>query len=59
MQRLRWFGGCVVLVAALAVGLALPMAWLVARTDLPGRRVWAVLGALPTCNIGRKLPGRY
>ncbi|RMH19829.1 MAG: iron ABC transporter permease [Acidobacteria bacterium] len=34
-------------VVALAVLLALAVAWLVARTDLPGRRLWAVLGALP------------
>jgi len=30
-----------------AVALGVPAAWLVARTDLPGRRVWAVLLALP------------
>ncbi|MEM9290927.1 MAG: iron ABC transporter permease [Acidobacteriota bacterium] len=29
------------------LSIALPMAWLVTRTDLPGRRIWAVLGALP------------
>lgn len=27
--------------------IAIPMAWLVVRTDLPGRRLWAVMGALP------------
>lgn len=27
--------------------LAVPLAWLVVRTDLPGRRFWAVAGALP------------
>ena len=27
--------------------LAVSMAWLTARTDLPGRRMWAVLAALP------------
>ena len=32
-----------VVVAAIAV--AVPTAWLVTRTDLPGRRVWAVAGA--------------
>jgi iron(III) transport system permease protein len=32
---------------AVAVAVALPTAWLVARTDLPGRRLWATLGALP------------
>lgn len=34
-------------VVALSLALALPLAWLVSRTDLPGRRLWAVLGALP------------
>jgi iron(III) transport system permease protein len=34
-----------VVVAALALGV--PLAWLVVRTDLPGRRVWAVVAALP------------
>lgn len=37
----------VVGVAGASVALALPMAWLVTRTDLPGRRLWAVLGAVP------------
>lgn len=31
----------------LALVVAVPMAWLVARTDLPGRRIWALLAALP------------
>jgi len=34
-------------VLALALSIAVPLAWLVARTDLPGRRFWAVVGALP------------
>jgi iron(III) transport system permease protein len=34
-----------VVAAALVVGV--PLAWLVVRTDLPGRRAWAVAGALP------------
>jgi iron(III) transport system permease protein len=34
-------------VAASAVALALPLAWLTVRTDLPGRRVWATLTTLP------------
>ncbi|MEW6635861.1 MAG: iron ABC transporter permease [Actinomycetota bacterium] len=34
-------------VTAASVAVAVPLAWLTARTDLPGRRVWAVLGALP------------
>lgn len=34
-------------VAGTTVVLALPLAWLTARTDLPWRRVWAVLTSLP------------
>lgn len=34
-------------VTAASVGIAVPLAWLTARTDLPGRRTWAVLAALP------------
>ena len=34
-------------VTACAVVVAVPLAWLVTRTDLPGRRAWAVLLALP------------
>lgn len=30
-----------------AVAVALPLSWLVTRTDLPGRRVWTVLVTLP------------
>jgi iron(III) transport system permease protein len=30
-----------------AVALAVPLAWLTLRTDLPGRRVWAVATVLP------------
>ncbi len=34
-------------VTAASIGLAVPLAWLLARTDLPGRRVWTVLLILP------------
>jgi iron(III) transport system permease protein len=34
-------------VLLVSLAIALPYAWLVTRTDLPGRRVWAVLGAIP------------
>lgn len=34
-------------VVAATLAIALPYAWLVVRTDLPGRRLWALLGALP------------
>ena len=37
----------VVAVSAASVVVALPLAWLTARTDLPLRRTWAVLTALP------------
>jgi iron(III) transport system permease protein len=39
-----------VLAAAVTVSaalLSLPLAWLTARTDLPGRRLWSVIAALP------------
>lgn len=34
-------------VTGASVFLAVPLAWLTGRTDLPGRRAWAVLAALP------------
>ena len=37
----------VVAVTAASVAVAVPLAWLTARTDLPLRRVWAVLTSLP------------
>jgi iron(III) transport system permease protein len=37
----------VVLVTAAAVALGVPLAWLVVRSDLPGRRVWGVAAGLP------------
>ncbi len=49
-QVLALLGRTLALVAGVAVvatALALPMAWLVTRTDLPWRRGWTVLGALP------------
>jgi iron(III) transport system permease protein len=39
--------GLALAVAAASVALAVPLAFLTARTDLPGRRWWAVLLALP------------
>ncbi|MGH3146659.1 MAG: iron ABC transporter permease, partial [Rubrobacter sp.] len=35
------------LVAGASIMLAVPLSWLTARTDLPGRKVWTVLAALP------------
>ena len=49
---LRVLVNSAVLVALVTLGsllLAVPLAWLTTRTDLPGRRVWAVLTALPLC----------
>lgn len=37
----------VVTVTTASVVLALPLAWLTTRTDLPFRRIWVVLSALP------------
>jgi len=34
-------------VTLFGIALAVPSAWLVCRTDLPGRRIWAILLALP------------
>lgn len=34
-------------VAVSAAAIAIPLAWLTARTDLPGRRFWATAAALP------------
>jgi len=36
-----------VLVTTFSLMLALPLAWLTVRTDLPGRKVWSALLALP------------
>lgn len=36
-----------VAVTATAIAIALPIGWLTVRTDLPGRRIWAVLCTLP------------
>jgi iron(III) transport system permease protein len=40
-------GVLVVAVVAASVAVGVPYAWLVARTDLPARRLWAIAGALP------------
>ena len=37
----------VVAVTAISLAISLPLAWLTTRTDLPFRRVWSVLTALP------------
>ena len=39
--------GLAAAVTLAAVALGVPAAWLTARTDLPGRRVWSLLLALP------------
>ncbi|MDR7455427.1 MAG: iron ABC transporter permease, partial [Armatimonadota bacterium] len=46
----RVLGNTVLLAAAVtatSVAVAVPLAWLTARTDLPGARTWSVLAALP------------
>ncbi len=40
-------GVLVAAVVAAAIALGVPLAWLVVRTDLPGRRIWAAAAALP------------
>jgi iron(III) transport system permease protein len=40
-------GVLVAAVVAAAIALGVPLAWLVVRTDLPGRRIWAAVAALP------------
>jgi iron(III) transport system permease protein len=39
--------GLGIAVAVLATAIGLPLAWLTTRTDLPGRRAWAVVAAIP------------
>ena len=39
--------GLAAAVTAAAVALAVPLAWLTVRSDLPGRRVWAMFATLP------------
>lgn len=39
--------GLAAAVTATAVAIALPIGWLTVRTDLPGRRAWAILCTLP------------
>jgi iron(III) transport system permease protein len=40
-------GVLVAAVVAAAIAIGVPLAWLVVRTDLPGRGVWAAIVALP------------
>jgi len=37
----------VIVVTAASAAIAIPMAWITTRTDLPSRRVWAILASLP------------
>lgn len=39
--------GLAAAVTASSVALALPLAWLMVRSDIPGRRIWTVLTVLP------------
>src|SRR5690606_29908362 len=50
LSTLQTLGRTVLLTAAVTLGsvaLALPLAWLTTSTDLPGRKFWAVVAALP------------
>lgn len=44
---IRDTGVLVVAVTATTLAVGVPLAWLVVRTDLPGRRIWGTAGALP------------
>ena len=49
-NSLRIIGNSLLLTIAVVLSaslISLPFAWLTARTDLPGRRLWLVLGMLP------------
>ena len=49
-HTLRLLGNTVLLAAgvlALTTAISLPLAWLVVRTDVPGRRLFSLLGVLP------------
>lgn len=47
LQLLLQTVGLTLAVTATALALAVPLAWLTGRTDLPGRRLWALLTPLP------------
>lgn len=50
MRTLQVLGRTLILilgVALVSIAISLPLAWLTARTDIPLRRVWSVLTALP------------
>lgn len=49
-QTFQIFGNTILLAGAVttaAILIAVPVAWLTARSDLPGRRIWTILAALP------------
>ncbi|HZJ29040.1 MAG TPA: iron ABC transporter permease [Solirubrobacterales bacterium] len=39
--------GLAAAVTAAAIAIAVPLAWLLSRTDLPGRRLWTVVAVMP------------
>jgi iron(III) transport system permease protein len=63
--------GLAVTVTLTAAALGVPLAWLTVRTDLPGRRLWGVVAALPLvipsyvgafallAALGPGVPGRH
>jgi iron(III) transport system permease protein len=49
-NTIRILGNSILLAATVTLAsnlIAIPMAWLTARTDLPGRRIWAIVTVLP------------
>jgi iron(III) transport system permease protein len=50
VSTLRVLGNTILLATSVTVAstfLAVPLAWLTTRTDLPGRKIWSVIHALP------------
>lgn len=50
LSTLRVLGNTVLLAASVTIAsafLAVPLAWLTTRSDLPGRKIWSVVHALP------------
>jgi iron(III) transport system permease protein len=47
LELLARSAGLAAAVTATAIGIAVPLAWLTARTDLPARGLWATLATLP------------
>ena len=53
-QTLEILGNTLFLAGAVtlaAILMAVPIAWLTAQSDLPGRRMWTILAALPLVSL--------